>query len=151
MSFLNVWAVAIGAVALLAPLAVHFLTKPRPIAYPLSTIRLLREVIQQRRARSRIRDLIVLLLRVLAVGLLAMALARPLWEVTPAVAVQSTGDTSRVVLLDVSQSMSAGVAGSTALQRAQAAALRYLDYGPGLQANVVFVGAKPRSVFDQLS
>lgn len=151
MSFLNGWAIAIGGAALLAPLAVHFLTKPRPVSYPLSTIRFLQEVIQQRRACSRIRDLIVLLLRMLAVGLLAMALARPLWEQTPLVAAQGTGETSRMVLVDVSQSMSAGTGGSTALQRAQAAALRYLDYSPGMHADVVLVGAKPRSVFGRLS
>lgn len=151
MSFLNVWAIGIGAAALLAPLAVHFLSKPRPVAFPLSTIRFLREVIEQRRARSRIRDLIVLLLRMAAVGLLAMALARPLWERAPAVAQKSTGDVSRVVLIDVSQSMSAGTGGSTALQRAQATALRYLDYSPSLQADVVFIGAKPRGVFGRLS
>ena len=63
MSFVHIWAIAIGAGALLAPLAVHFLTRPRPKSYPLSTIRFLREVIQQRRTRSRVRDVIVLLLR----------------------------------------------------------------------------------------
>src|SRR5437867_2238775 len=151
MSFLHIWAIAIGATALLAPLAVHFLTKPRPVSYPLSTIRFLREVIEQRRARSRIRDLIVLLLRMLAVGMLAMALARPLWEQAPQVPAQSAGQASRVVLIDVSQSMSAGLAGSNALQRAQAVALRYLDYAPGMHADVVFVGAKPRDVFGRLS
>lgn len=151
MSFLHVWAIAIGAAALAAPLAVHFLTKPRPVSYPLSTIRFLSEVIQQRRARSRIRDLIVLLLRMLAVGMLAMALARPLWEQAPQVSAQAAGQTSRVVLIDVSQSMSAGVAGSNALQRAQAAALRYLDYAPGMRADLVLVGAKPRAVFGRLS
>ena len=141
MSFLNPWAIGIGAAAILAPLAVHFLTRPRPVSFPLSTILFLREVIEQRRARSRIRDLIVLLLRMLAVGLLAMALGRPLWERAPLVAPQSAGNVSRVVLFDVSQSMSAGTGGSTALQRAQATALRYLDYSPGLQADVVFIGA----------
>ncbi len=151
MSFLHGWAIAIGAAALLAPLAVHFLTRPRPIAYSLSTIRFLREVIEQRRARSRIRDLIVLLLRMLAVGLLAMALARPLFEQAPQVPAQAAGQASRVVLIDVSQSMSAGLAGSNALQRAQAAALRYLDYAPGIRADVVFVGSKPRDVFGRLS
>jgi hypothetical protein len=151
MSFLHGWAIAIGAAAILGPLAVHFLTKPRPVSFPLSTIHLLREVIQQRRARSRIRDLIVLLLRMLAVGTLAMALARPLWERTPLVAAQAVGASSRVVLIDVSQSMLAGSAGSTALQRAQARALEYLNYSPGMHAEVVFVGAKPRSVFGRMS
>jgi hypothetical protein len=132
-------------------LAIHFLTRPHPVSYPLSTIRFLREVIQQRRARSRIRDIIVLLLRMLAIGLLAMALARPLLERAPVVATQPSSDVARVVLIDVSQSMSAGTGGSTALQRAQATALRYLDYAPGMRADVILVGAQPHSVFGRIS
>jgi hypothetical protein len=151
MTFLHGWAIAIGAGALLAPLVVHFLTRPRPVSYPLATIRFLREVIQQRRARSRIRDLIVLLLRMLAIGLLAMALARPLLERAPVVATQPATASSRVVLLDVSQSMSAGTGGTSSLQRAQATALRYLDYAPGMQADLILVGAQPRPVFGRLS
>jgi hypothetical protein len=151
MSFLHGWAIVIGAGALLAPLAVHFLTRPRPVSYPLSTIRFLREVIEQRRARSRIRDLIVLLLRMLAIGLLAAAIARPLLEQAPVVSTQPTTETSRVVLVDVSQSMSANSGGSSALQRAQATALRYLDYAPGMRADVIWVGAQPRAVFGRLS
>lgn len=151
MTFLNGWAIAIGATALLAPLAVHFLTKPRPVAYSLSTIRLLREVIEERRAKSRIRDWLVLFLRMLAIGLLAMALARPLWRETNTVAAEPTGEASRVILLDVSQSMSAGAGGSTALQQAQAAALKYLEYSSNMEADVILVGATSRSSFGRLS
>jgi len=45
----------------------------------LAPIRFLREVIEEKRSRSQLRDFILLLLRILAVGLLAMALARP-WQ-----------------------------------------------------------------------
>lgn len=151
MSFLNAWAIAIGATALLAPLAVHFLTKPRPVTFSLSTIRLLREVIEERRARSRIRDWLVLLLRMIAIGLLAMALARPIWRQNETVAAEPSGNASRVILLDVSQSMSAGAAGSTALQQAQAVALRYLAYAADMEADLILVGASPRGTFGRLS
>ena len=39
LTFLNPWALAIGGLALAAPLAIHFLTRPKPQPLPLSTIR----------------------------------------------------------------------------------------------------------------
>ena len=54
----------------------------------------------------------------LAVALLALTLARPLLKGSQLVPLQAAGNTSRVVLVDVSQSMSAGTAGSTAIARA---------------------------------
>ena len=151
MSFLHWWAIGIGAVALIAPLAVHFLTKPKPVAFSLSTVRFLREVIEQRKARSRFRDWLILLLRGLCIALLALGLSRPLLKKPPAVTTQGSGDTARVILLDVSQSMSAGSGGVTAWTQAQASCLQFLDIGSGTSANVVFAGARARSVFDSLS
>ncbi|MFO0914518.1 MAG: BatA and WFA domain-containing protein [Pirellulales bacterium] len=151
MSFLHGWALALGMIGIAAPLAVHLLTKPRPQIRPLSTIRFLQEVIQQRRARSRLRDFIVLALRTLAVALLAATLARPLLSTSTLVAARPAAPVQRVVLLDVSQSMSAGAGGTTAFSRAQAAALRYLDMPVGAVANVVLVGATPQSTFQQCS
>ena len=151
MNFLHWWAIGIGTVALVSPIAVHFLTKPKPVAYSLSTIKFLQEIIQQRRARSRFRDLLILLLRAACIALLALALSRPLLEQPPAVSTASTNETSRVVLLDVSQSMSAGSGGITSWSQAQASGLQFLDLRSGAEANVVLVGAKPRAVFDTLS
>ncbi len=151
MNFLHLWALGIGAGALAIPVAVHFLTKPRPVSYPLATIRFLREVIEEKRSRSRLRDLIVLLLRMLAVGLLAMALARPWLSNSQAIEAIPADTTARVIAIDVSQSMLAKSAGTTAIAKAQAIALKYLEYSPNLQANVVFVGARTRPVFKTVS
>ncbi len=151
MSFLHWWAVGIGAAALVAPIAVHFLTKPKPIAFSLSTIRFLQEVIEQRKARSRFRDWLILLLRGLCIALLALGLARPLLKQPPMVPIGATGETARVIVLDVSQSMGAGSGGVTAWTQAQASGLQYLDVGSGTKANIVFAGARPRTVFDSLS
>ncbi|MEZ6138119.1 MAG: BatA and WFA domain-containing protein [Pirellulaceae bacterium] len=151
MSFLHWWAIGIGAAALVAPLAVHFLTKPRPVAYSLSTVRFLREVIEQRKARSRFRDWLILLLRGLCIALLALGLSRPLLEKPPAVSTQASGDTARVIVLDISQSMSAGSGGVTAWTQAQTSSLQYLELNSGSLANVVFAGARARSIFDSLS
>lgn len=151
MTFLNAWALGIGALALAAPLAVHLLTRPKPVPFSLSTMKLLAEVIQQRRARSRIRDWLVLLLRALAVALLAMAIARPVLEGARTVPATAEQDAARVVLVDVSQSMAAGSGGVSGISQARTAALEFLDAMPGVQANVIFVGAQPRPVFEQLS
>jgi len=151
MNFLHLWALGIGAGALAIPVAVHFLTKPRPVTYPLATIRFLREVIDEKRSRSRLRDLIVLLLRMLAVGLLAMALARPWLSNSQAIEAVPDDATARVIVIDVSQSMSAKSAGTTAMAKAQSLALKYLEYSSNLQANVVLVGAKARPAFPSVS
>lgn len=151
MSFLNLWAIAVGGLALAAPLAVHWLTRPRPVAYRLSTIKLLTELIQQRRARSRIRDWIILLLRSLAVALLALALARPILEGKAVVSPTADTGAARVIVLDVSQSMAAGSGGASSLIQARAAALQFLDAMPGARANVILAAAQPQPVFDQLS
>ena len=151
MNFLHAWAIGIGAIAIVAPFAVHWLTKPRPVAFRLSTVRFLQEVIQQRRSRSRLRDWLILALRSFCIGLLALAIARPLYQERQSVLSASKNHAQRVVVLDCSQSMSAGSGGVTSWSSAVAAALQYLEDSPGMQAGVIFAGARARPVFDQLS
>ncbi len=151
MSFLNPWAITIGAVALATPLVVHFLTRPRPRPMPLSTIQLVFEAIKQRRSRHRLRDFLVLLLRMLAIALIALAIARPQWQNSVIQASNSDVDVARVIILDISQSMEAGRGGNQPMERARAVADRYLQPQQGLVAGLVLVGARAESVFDQLS
>jgi hypothetical protein len=148
MTWLHPWAIALGAVAAGLPIVVHLLTRPRPLRLPLSTIRFVREAVQQRRARHRLRDWIVLLLRTAAVILLALAIARPLIGDRAAQAPPPTGGTLRVVLLDASQSMAAESRGIAAFERGRTAAARAVEYSPGLRANLVLGAAQPRGVFD---
>lgn len=151
MSFIHWWAVILGGIGVVAPVAVHFMTKPKPRAYPLSTISMLREIIQDRRAVSRFKDWLILILRTLAVALFALAIARPLIPTSNAIVAQPENETARVIVLDVSQSLSAGVAGASNWQRAQASAISYLEFAPNMQAAVVIAGATSVSVFDRLS
>ena len=151
MSFLNPWAIGIGLFALSTPVLVHFLTKPRPRPKPLSTIHFVFEAIQQRRSRHRLRDLLVLLLRTMAIVLIALAIARPLWRQSVIQPANSDVSTARVVILDVSQSMEAGRSGSQPFQRAKIVADRYLQSRTGLVAGVVLAAARAEAVFDQLS
>ncbi len=149
MTFLHLWAIGIGAVAVAAPLVIHWLTKPRPVRMPLSTLRFVREAIHQRRAKHLLRDLLILGLRVLAVALLALAVARPLFAPQPLAAEHQAGDTVRIVLVDVSQSMAATVGATQQIAQARTlAANQYLQYETGLWANVILAGATPRAVFE---
>ena len=116
MNVLNTWALfAAAAVAL--PLAIHWLTRPRPTRLPLSTIRFVMDVVRHAPARYRLRDVLILLLRTAAVVLLALAFARPLIGAKPMVASDSSARTGRVVILDQSQSMAAVWHGAAAFER----------------------------------
>jgi hypothetical protein len=151
MTFLHPWAVVLGVLAAALPLAIHWLTRPRPVRLPFSAVRFVRAALQQRRARNRLRDWIVLALRTLAVVLLAWAVARPLLGRRPLVTPDRPGFAFRVLLLDVSQSMGARTGGIQSLERARPVAARYLPDQPGLEANLLLAGAGPRPVFDRLS
>ncbi len=151
MSFLHPWAIAIGLVAAAAPLAIHLLTRPRPVRLPLSTLRFVRMAVQQQRARHRLRDLLILALRTAAILLLALAVAQPRWGERPMVSDAQPGDAVRVVLVDASLSMAAREGGVERLERARTVAAGFLRYRPGLRANLVVGAAVPRSVFEQPS
>jgi len=148
MTFFHPWAIWIGVLAAGLPVVVHLLTRPRPVRMPLSTLRFVREAVHQRRARHRLRDLLILCLRTLAVLLLALAVARPQWGERPLVSDRLSGDAVRVVVLDLSQSMAATEHGIEAIERARTVAADHLRYRPGLQANLILAGATARGVFD---
>ena len=151
MSFLHLWPIYVGVGAAALPLAVHWLTRPRPARLPISTLRFVREVVNQRRARNRLRDFLVLLARTAAILLLAAAIARPIGGERALAERESAGSTSRVILLDVSQSMAAGSHGVQNFERARSRAAEYLAYRPGLRANLIQAGAGARGVFDSPS
>jgi hypothetical protein len=146
--FVHTWAIVIGALALGLPVAVHWLTRPRPVRLPISTLRFVREAVQQRRVRHRLRDIVILSLRTLAVLCLAFALARPLIGDAETASTDEATDMIRVVLLDVSQSMAATTRGIENFERARPLAGQALDYRPGLKADLILAGARPHGVFE---
>lgn len=148
---LHLWAIFIGIAAVGLPVLVHILTKARPRRIPLSTIRFVREAVNARRARHRLRDVLVLLARTAAIVLLALAFARPLTGARRMAVSTEGGTLERVVILDVSASEAATFRGGTLFERARAAAGRGLAFESGLRANLIFAGARPRAVFDRLS
>ena len=151
MNFLHPWAILIGLIGMALPLVVHFLTRPRPTSIPLSTIRFVRDAVKQRQSRSKLRDVLVLLMRSLAIGLLALAFAQPLFNVVNQDVRSDSARLRRIVILDVSQSMAATDASVGGFQLAKVQAKRFLETESGLKANLILAGAQPKAVFEQAS
>lgn len=147
MSVLHIWAIFAGIAALGLPLAIHFFTRPKPVRLPLSTIRFVQQAVQQRRARHRLRDWVILMLRTLAIALLALTFSRPLFDGRAASVVDDSVDHHRIVLVDVSQSMAEIDHGVVAMDRAKVVAARELA-GFNKHANLILAGAQPKAVFD---
>ena len=107
---------ALGAVAV--PVIIHLIFRLRKRVVPFGTLRFLQKIVQRNRRRLRLRDIILLILRALAVALLALAFARPFF-VGPAT---SSSDEQRDVafVLDDSFSMSAGRLARTNFDEAKA-------------------------------
>jgi len=151
MFFVNPWIMVLGVAAALAPVLIHWLTRPRPVLLPLSTVRFVLQAVKERRARHRLRDVLILAARTLAILLLAAAIARPLVGRRPPAQADAHGLTTRVVLLDVSQSMAARAMGIQAIERARPVAAEHLAFRPGLAANLLLAGATTRAAFDRPS
>lgn len=138
----------IAGLAVSLPILIHWLTRPRPVRLSLSTVRFVMQAVQQRRARHRLRDWLILLLRTLAIALLVWAFARPLWGQKPLVSPAEAGDGVRIVIVDQSASMGAAVHGVTAFEKARPLAADFLAAGGNLRANLILAAASPRAVFD---
>ena len=151
MNFLHPWAIVIGLLGMALPLVIHYLTRPRPKSMPLSTIRFVRDAVKQRQSRSKLRDGLVLLCRSLAIGLLALAFAQPLFNAEPTDVSTDSTRLRRIVILDVSQSMAATDGSVGRFQLAKVQAKRFLNSESGLKANLVLAGAQPKAVFEQAS
>lgn len=146
MSVMHLWAIGIGAAALALPLVIHRLTRPKPVVWETSTFRFIKGAMQERQARHRLRDFIILALRTAAVALLAIAFARPMVgdnadAVGPDVAIV------RVIVLDASQSMAAGERGIPLFERARAAAAEHFAYRPGATANLIVAATQAEPAF----
>jgi len=121
MNFLNPLFL-VGLAAAAVPLLIHLLTRRRPRRTEFSSVEFLREarVVQMR--RFRLREWLLLLLRMLAVACLALALARPVLQGAAA----GGGSTAVTLLVDKSLSMQAREGDGTLFERARQRALAIL-------------------------
>lgn len=126
MSFLSPWAF-IGLTALSLPILAHLIHRLRQKKVPWAAMRFIEEALRQSRSKKRINDLLLLLLRCLALLFLVLAFARPFIGEQAALA---TEEEAVILVLDLSASMGAIEAGVDRLTPARQTALELLDELP---------------------
>lgn len=107
IAWVHLWMLA-GLTAVAVPVVVHLLRNRRFELADLGTIRFLRQAVHETTRWRRLREVFLLLLRLLAVILLAALFARPYFAGNAA---QHDRDAETVVLLDASGSMSGRLLG----------------------------------------
>ena len=139
MAFVNPWILLIGAAAAALPVLIHWLTRPRQIVLPLSTVRFVIQAVEERRTRRRLRDFLILAARTAAVRASGRG-HRAAADRPPATTTgRRRAPAVRLVILDVSQSMAARSGGVQSIERAgpaAAAAFRVSARAGGQPASV---------------
>ncbi len=145
LSFLNALFLA-GLAAAVLPILIHLFSRRRARRIQWSSTRFLREVNRQRIRRVKLRQLLLLLLRVAAIALFALAMGRPALTgnlLRPGGKAPSTA----AIVLDTSGSMWAARDGEPAFVKARERAVEVLGLlGEGDEAYVVTVNDGAESV-----
>ena len=143
MTFLNPLLLA-GLAAVAIPVVVHLFHFRRPRRVDLPTLRFLRAVEATAVRRMRLRQWLLLALRVAAVALLALAFARPTRTADAAGLFADRGARSLAVVVDNSRSMTLRDADGALLDQARRIAAAAIEAtGPGDERTVVPTAAPP--------
>lgn len=105
LQFLTPLFLAAGAAAASLPLIIHLLNRERARRLVFSTIRFIKMSHQANVQRHRLKQLLLLLMRILILALLGLAFARPFLADTPATTGAVGGVRNIVIILDTSYSM----------------------------------------------
>ena len=105
LQFLTPLFLAVGAAAASLPLIIHLLNRERARRLVFSTIRFIKMSHQANVQRHRLKQLLLLLMRILILALLGLAFARPFFADTPATTGGTGGVRNIVIIIDTSYSM----------------------------------------------
>jgi hypothetical protein len=119
MAFLNPLFL-LGALAVAGPLVYHLLLRTRPRRAVLPTLRFLPDSAPRTMAMNRVRNWLLLLLRVLAIGLIAGVFARPYLKALAAAVTPPEAAQGAVFAIDDSLSMQVGQRWAMARSRVEA-------------------------------
>ncbi|MFH1009627.1 MAG: BatA domain-containing protein [bacterium] len=143
MTFLNaalLFALTLG----LLPILIHLLTRQRLKRIPFPTLRFLKELQRQRMRQLKLRQLLLLLLRTLAVIALVLAFARPVVRSSPAVLPGVHARTSVLLVVDRSASMETETLEGTRFREMAARAQEILSLlEEGDDAQIIWADAAP--------
>ena len=134
----------LGVGAAVIPLVLHLLSRARYREVDWAAMMFLQGADVNQRQSSRLSQFLLLLVRGATVGLLAVALARPVLR-DPGGGPAPGGQVTAAIVLDCSASMGFDEAGHTRFEAAKAAARKVLEgLQPGDAAVLVTAGAGPR-------
>src|SRR5690349_19561350 len=104
-----------AGIAVAVPIVIHLLFRQKTRTLPIGSVRFLHQVVREHRRRRRVRQWVLLALRMLAVLLLALLFARPYLDQSRRLGLEQ----EVVLLVDRSASMqSRGAGGTSAFERA---------------------------------
>jgi hypothetical protein len=141
MSFLSPW-LLMGGLAVSVPLVLHFFYRARHRKLPWAAMTFLKQAIEQTSRRLRFQELILLVLRCLALLLLAFALARP--AITGSTVGGRGESVDAIFVFDTSFSLTARDGEKTRLDRAKDAAAAILDNLPN-NSTIQIIGCADRA------
>jgi hypothetical protein len=147
MEFLNQWFL-LGLAGVSVPIIIHLLNRYRPRTIQWAAMEFLRRAMAVRSRQIRVEDLLLLLLRCLAVALLALAMSRPVIKASGPKWLSGESYAGVVIALDASYSMGhkSGVQSrfDKGVERTREI-LKTLQ--PGNPVTLVLMGAQPRTLF----
>lgn len=142
MTFLNPILVAAGLGCIAIPILIHLLMRRRRRPVEWGAMKFLLDAYRRQRRRLNLEQLLLLAARCLLIGLLALAVGKPI--LGAAGVFGARGPRTVYIVIDNSLTASAVEAASTALDRHKAAAVKLigeLDAGRGDRVGVVALGA----------
>jgi hypothetical protein len=116
-----------GLLSVAAPIIIHLLQRRRVVQIPFSTLRFLKAISAKTTRRSRIENLLLLLLRCLIFALLILAAARPVISAKASRFLGGNVPRTVVLLVDNSLSMTYRASEQTRLELAKRQAMAILD------------------------
>jgi hypothetical protein len=151
LSFVSPWFL-LGLLSLAIPIYLHLYHRKTPIRKEFPSLRLIKLSVEFVARRRKIRNLILLALRILTIILIIMALSRPFIGKTASARLSSANPAAFVVLLDNSMSMGSTHKGISLYNTAKAKALEILDQmQPEDKATVGLLNDPGRLLYGQLT
>lgn len=151
MNFASPWFL-LGLLGIAIPVWLHLYYKKTPVRKDFPSLRLIMKSVEMLQHQRKLRNLLLMALRICLIILAVMALARPFVGQSAGAGVSSSAPTAFVILLDNSMSMGSTYQGVSVFNTARARALDILDQmGQGDKATVGLINEPGGLVFSQLT
>jgi hypothetical protein len=149
MTFLNSAILAALTLGLL-PILIHLLNRQRYKKIDFPTLRFLHELQRQKMRQVRIRQIILLILRTLAVLFIVLAIARPVVKSSTGLLPGAEAHSTAVLILDRSASMRTETPDGTRFRQVQTRAQEILNaLQDGDEAQIVWADTEPEVIPEQ--